>query len=134
MKKLNGFLVVAVLGIIVSSLCLADAEVVAVSSVKLSVSRFCGTPGRPGSGAPPCMTSVRISYNAATSGSCEGFAAKGVPSETGPGTIITITKSRQPNCTRPEHPQKFEAQSSAVFTNSNTQEPYYLSNPLAVNN
>src|ERR1700683_1171203 len=132
MKKLSGFLVIGVLGIIMSSLCSAS-EVVAVSSVKVSVSRFCGTPGRPGSGAPPCATSVRVSYLAATSGSCEGFAAKGVPAETGPGTIITITKSRQVNCTRPEHPQKFEAQSSAVFTNNNTQEPYYLSNPLAVN-
>jgi hypothetical protein len=118
---------------VLSTNCFADGKPVEVSSVKIISSRQCGIVGPPGHQAP-CFTSTVVSFVAATNNSCQIFAAAEQTSEDNSGTMITITLTSQPNCSAVDGPTVTQTHQVVLpSSGGNSQGPYFISNPIAVN-
>jgi hypothetical protein len=118
---------------VLSANCFADDQPVAVSSVKIISSTQCGVVGMPGHPAP-CFTSTVVSFAAATTNSCQTFAATEQTLDSNAGTMITITLTSQPSCSAVDRPAVTQTQQVVLPSNGvNSQGPFFISNPIAVN-
>src|SRR4051794_26812679 len=68
-----------------------------------------------------------VSFVAETTGLCDVFSIK-LDSVNSGGTLVTLLKSRNAYCTRPEHESRFEVKEIGVGQLQSG--PYYLANPV----
>jgi len=86
---------------VLSTSAFGEDSIPPVQNASISIVKGCGAPPPPGVTAT-CPTVTTVYFEAETHGICDTFKAETDPVRGG-GTMITIIKSTETNCTRPEH-------------------------------